>query len=44
MYTVYKHQNKINGKIYIGITKLCNGRGRTLKGYHLRYYNDTINA
>ena len=26
------------------ITKLCNGRGKTLKGYHLRYYNDTINA
>ena len=44
MYTVYKHQNNINGKIYIGITKLCNGRGKTLKGYHLRYYNDTINA
>lgn len=26
------------------ITKLCNGRGKTLKRYHLRYYNDTINA
>ena len=26
------------------ISKLCNGRGKTLKGYHLRYYNDTINA
>lgn len=26
------------------ISKLCNGKGKTLKGYHLRYYNDTINA
>ena len=26
------------------IVKLCNGRGKTLKGYHLKYYNDTINA
>ena len=26
------------------ISKLCNGRGKTLKGYHLRYYNDIINA
>ena len=26
------------------ISKLCNGRGKTFKGYHLRYYNDTINA
>ena len=26
------------------ISKLCNGRGKTLKGYHLRYYKDTINA
>lgn len=26
------------------ISKLCNGRGKTLKGYHLRYYDNTINA
>ena len=26
------------------ISKLCGGKGKTLKGYHLRYYNDTINA
>ena len=26
------------------ITKLCSGRGKTLRGYHLRYYSDTINA
>lgn len=26
------------------ISKLCGGRGKTLKGYHLKYYNDTINA
>lgn len=26
------------------ISKLCNGRGKTLRGYHLRYYDDTINA
>lgn len=26
------------------ISKLCQGRGKTLKGYHLKYYNDTINA
>lgn len=26
------------------ISKLCKGRGKTLKGYHLTYYNDTINA
>ena len=61
MYTVYQHKNKINGKIYIGITmqepekrwgvngrnyksRLCGGRGKTLKGYYLRYYNDTIKA
>lgn len=26
------------------ISKLCNGRGKTLKGYHLRYYDNTTNA
>ena len=26
------------------ISKLCSGKGKTLKGYHLKYYNDTINA
>jgi group I intron endonuclease len=27
------------------ISKLCKGRGKTLRGYHLKYYNnDTINA
>ena len=26
------------------ISKLCRGRGKTLKGYHLKYYDDTINA
>lgn len=26
------------------ISKICKGRGKTLKGYHLRYYDDTINA
>lgn len=26
------------------ISKLCNGRGKTLKGYHLKYYDDMINA
>lgn len=26
------------------ISKLCGGRGKTLKGYHLRYYDNTTNA
>ena len=26
------------------ISKLCKGKGKTLKGYHLKYYDDTINA
>ena len=26
------------------ISKLCRGKGKTLKGYHLRYYDDIINA
>ena len=26
------------------ISKVCNGKGKTVKGYHLKYYDDTINA
>ena len=26
------------------ISSLCRGRGKTRKGYHLKYYDDTINA
>lgn len=26
------------------ISKICGGKGKTVKGYHLKYYNDTINA
>ena len=26
------------------ISKVCRGKGATLKGYHFKYYNDTINA
>ena len=26
------------------ISKVCGGRGKTVKGYHLKYYDDTINA
>lgn len=26
------------------ISKVCRGKGKTVKGYHLKYYNDTINA
>lgn len=26
------------------ISKVCSGKGKTVKGYHLKYYNDTINA
>lgn len=26
------------------ISKICKGRGKTAKGYHFKYYNDTINA
>lgn len=34
---------------YIGapatnISKVCRGKGKTVKGYHLKYYDDTINA
>lgn len=26
------------------ISKVCRGKGKTVKGYHLKYYDDTINA
>jgi hypothetical protein len=26
------------------ITKICKGKGKTAKGYHFKYYDDTINA
>ena len=26
------------------ISKVCSGKGKTVKGFHLKYYNDTINA
>ena len=46
--TVYESVQECGRQLNIpatNISKLCNGRGKTLKGYHLRYYNDdTINA
>lgn len=45
--TIYESVQECGRQLGIpatNITKLCNGRGKTLKGYHLQYYNDTINA
>ena len=45
--TIYESVQECGRQLDIpatNISKLCNGRGKTLKGYHLRYYNDTINA
>ena len=45
--TVYESVQECSRQLGIpatSISKLCGGRGKTLKGYHLRYYNDTINA
>ena len=46
--TVYESVQECGRQLNIpatNISKLCSGRGKTLKGYHLRYYNDdTINA
>ena len=45
--TIYKSVQECSRQLNIpatNISKLCNGRGKTLKGYHLSYYNDTINA
>ena len=32
------------GILATSISSLCRGRGKTRKGYHLKYYDDTINA
>lgn len=45
--TVYESVQECSRQLGIpatNISKLCGGRGKTLKGYHLRYYNDTTNA
>ena len=46
--TVFESVQECSRKLDIpatNISKLCNGRGQTLKGYHLQYYNnDTIKA
>lgn len=45
--TVYESVQECSRQLGIpatNISKLCNGRGKTLKGYHLKYYDDTINA
>lgn len=46
--TIYESVQECGRQLGISatsISKLCRGRGKTLKGYHLRYYNnDTINA
>lgn len=45
---IYKSVQECSRQLGIpatNISKLCNGRGKTLKGYHLKYYDDdTINA
>lgn len=45
--TIYESVQECGRQLGIpatNISKLCNGRGKTLKGYHLRYYDDIINA
>lgn len=45
--TVYESVQECGRQLGIpatNISKLCKGRGKTLKGYHLKYYDDTINA
>jgi group I intron endonuclease len=45
MYTVYKHTNKINGKVYIGITSKENPNDRWHNGkgyYQNRYFDNAI--
>ena len=45
--TVYESVQECGRQLGIpatNISKLCRGRGKTLNGYHLKYYDDTINA
>ena len=45
--TIYESVQECGRQLGISatsISKLCRGKGKTLKGYHLKYYNDTINA
>lgn len=44
VYDSVQECGRILGIPATNISKLCNGKGKTLKGYHLKYYNDTINA
>lgn len=45
--TVYKSVQECARKLGVqatSVSQVCKGRRKTLKGYHLKYYNDTINA
>lgn len=45
--TIFKSVQECSRQLGIpatNISKLCKGKGKTLKGYHLKYYDDTINA
>ena len=45
--TIYKSVQECARQLDIyatNISKVCQGKIKTTKGYHLRYYNDTINA
>lgn len=45
--TIYESVQECSRQLDIpatNVSKVCRGKGKTVKGYHLRYYNDTINA
>lgn len=35
---IYKFENKINGKIYIGISRVCKNERKSCGGFIWRYY------